>query len=368
MNEKDTYAILFVDDEREICKEFSEYVSRTTSHRIDLAYNGLEALEKLEKNHFDAVVLDLKMPQMDGEKAFARIKKEYPKVAVVILTAYGDINRASRMVREGAYDFIAKGSISMDYILLQAIKGIKEKSYDELKVFVKGAAHQFKNSSYRVTVELSLLEDVIQGNKFSSDVSEKMLRHINSLKEEASHGLYIALRMKGIDENTTVKKAEVRIKEFVERFIRYFSKQGINKIPIIQGENLIVDIDPSVSPTTTMSIDSHHIMETFIDIVDNAFDAIMQREIANGMVNISVKKSEGGFLFSFIDNGCGISEENKKFIFTPFFTTKGADGCGLGMLYAQCVVNKHGGQLNIDSVVGKGTTVTIFIPDGDCKS
>lgn len=66
----------------------------------------------------------------------------------------------------------------------------------------------------------------------------------------------------------------------------------------------------------------------------------------------------------FSDHGCGISEENMKKIFEPYFTLK-ATGRGLGLASARSIINRHGGYINVSSVVGKGTTVTVYLPSID---
>ena len=64
---------------------------------------------------------------------------------------------------------------------------------------------------------------------------------------------------------------------------------------------------------------------------------------------------------SFADQGCGISDDDLKKIFDPYFTTKSA-GNGLGLASAYSIVNRHGGHIGASSVVGKGTTFTIHLP------
>ncbi|GAI01278.1 unnamed protein product, partial [marine sediment metagenome] len=63
------------------------------------------------------------------------------------------------------------------------------------------------------------------------------------------------------------------------------------------------------------------------------------------------------------DTGCGISEENQRKLFTPFFTTKGkGKGVGLGLAVAYGIIQRHYGRIEVQSKEGEGTTFTIYLP------
>ena len=312
------------------------------------------------------------MPVMTGDEAFPIIKDKYPGLAIIILTAYGGVTRACQMVREGAYDFITKDFIDIDYVLCQIEKGIEEKRtkealrlaeekrFNDLKIFSKGAAHQFKNSAFRSSMELSLLENMAGKLDLSKENRDKLLEHIESLKEECLRAKYIALRMKAMDEKTVLEKTCINVKKFIDNLIQYYSKQVSRNIEIIEGGNLTLEIDHSVP--VNIYVNNHYLMEALIDLLDNAYDTAMPEREDEIRCEIKVKKDGEYVVFSFQDNGRGISKDNLEYIFTPFYTTKGSDGIGLGMPYVKCVVEKHNGRLEIDSELGKGTKVDVYIP------
>ena len=99
--------ILVVDDERSIrntLKEILEY----EKFEVDVAEDGFEALEKLEKNRFDLVLCDIKMPKMDGLEVLDKIHKLDPDATVVMISGHGTIETAVEAIKKGAYDFISK--------------------------------------------------------------------------------------------------------------------------------------------------------------------------------------------------------------------------------------------------------------------
>jgi len=99
--------ILVVDDERSIrntLKEILEY----EKFEVEVAEDGFEALEKLEKNRFDLVLCDIKMPKMDGLEVLDKIHKLDPDATVVMISGHGTIETAVDAIKKGAYDFISK--------------------------------------------------------------------------------------------------------------------------------------------------------------------------------------------------------------------------------------------------------------------
>ena len=99
--------ILIVDDEKNIRLTMSQSLEPMEIH-LETAVNGEEALQKLENREFGLVFLDLKMPGMDGMEVLRRIKDNWPKIRVIIITAHGTIESAVEAMKMGAVDFIQK--------------------------------------------------------------------------------------------------------------------------------------------------------------------------------------------------------------------------------------------------------------------
>ena len=99
--------ILVVDDEKNIRLTMSQSLE-PMDMPVQTAASGEEALEKLRKDLFGLVFLDLKMPGMDGMEVLRRIKKDWPKIRVIIITAHGTIESAVEAMKLGAVDFIQK--------------------------------------------------------------------------------------------------------------------------------------------------------------------------------------------------------------------------------------------------------------------
>ncbi len=99
--------LLLVDDE----ERFRTTLAKRLKEKgldVDSVGSGMEALEELKKEPYDVIVLDIKMPGMDGIETLGEIKKLKPLVEVILLTGHGTIDTAIEGMRLGAYDYLMK--------------------------------------------------------------------------------------------------------------------------------------------------------------------------------------------------------------------------------------------------------------------
>jgi DNA-binding NtrC family response regulator len=111
-----TKRILLVDDE-EIVIRSCRRILETHPYETDVARNGLEALEKVNEHHFDLVVLDIKMPKMDGIEVLQRIKEFRPDTDVIMVTGLHEIDTAVHAMKLGALEYLPKPFDPEDLIL-----------------------------------------------------------------------------------------------------------------------------------------------------------------------------------------------------------------------------------------------------------
>ncbi len=118
------------------------------------------------------------------------------------------------------------------------------------------------------------------------------------------------------------------------------------------------DLQPEAG---VVMLDPTGIYRCILNLVFNAADAV---DKPDGKVTVTTRLGESGRVLEIAvaDNGCGISEENRKKMFQAFFSTKGSKGTGLGLAVTQKIIHEHGGDIRVDSQTGVGTTFTISLP------
>jgi DNA-binding NtrC family response regulator len=117
--------ILVVDDEAPLREILTKGLSQMGGYSVEEARNGFEAIEKIEKDIFDLVLTDMKMPEMDGIELLKTIKGTRPEVIVIMMTAYGSIETAVEAMKLGADDYITK-PIDFNELLIHISKAQKE--------------------------------------------------------------------------------------------------------------------------------------------------------------------------------------------------------------------------------------------------
>ncbi len=141
--------ILIIDDE-EAVRDSCSQVLRREGYRVKAASDGREGLRFFESEFFHAILLDLKMPGLDGFKVMEKIKEENPETPVIIITAYASIESAVEAMKRGAFDYLAKPFTP------EELRVIIRKALDSRKKF-------FEDISLRQVIEEKLDFDMVIG-------------------------------------------------------------------------------------------------------------------------------------------------------------------------------------------------------------
>ena len=142
--------------------------------------------------------------------------------------------------------------------------------------------------------------------------------------------------------------------------VRIFNKQG--EITVSSDKTKVGTVVDKQFKTGTpmLFVDGDQIQQVFMNILLNAADAMAGE---GGNLTIKTDLRDGLAEVSFTDTGCGISKEHLSKLFDPFFTTKETGkGTGLGLAISYGIVQSHGGEIEVESEVGKGSTFRIKLP------
>jgi len=165
--------VLIVDDEKNIRMTLSQALEALELD-TDAAVNGEEALEKLAERNFGLILLDLKMPGMDGMDVLRKVRETRPDIKVIIITAHGTIESATEAMKLGAVDFIQKPFAPKEIRELvkkvmdrDTIKADKAKSYDEHVELAKRAIGQREFDAAQEHVRQAIAADATKPEAFN---------------------------------------------------------------------------------------------------------------------------------------------------------------------------------------------------------
>jgi len=365
--------ILIVDDDVDTVELLTKRF-HTEGYQTSEAYDGEQALQKVEEYQPDIILLDIMMPKIDGYEACRRLKssEDTRHIPVIMLTAKGRIPDKVKGLDTGADDYIVK---PFDYReLLQRVKywiSVKREVEERLSEIqhlehelikserlaaigqtVASLAHYVKNILFGLKggvylVNEALKEDDTDSMKDGWEMVENNMGRIS--------GLVLDLLEYSRERKPEYEKCfPNEIANEVCRLMEASAKE--------YGIEIIKDFDPSIGEAIMDPKGTHRCL---LDLVSNARDACIfdSNEEKNWVVRVKTLLEEDGMIrFEVSDNGCGMNEEVKKKLFTSFFTSKEGRGTGLGLLNTQKTVQESNGTISVNSKLGQGSTFTIRLP------
>jgi len=212
---------------------------------------------------------------------------------------------------------------------------------------IAGVAHEIKNPLQNISMGLGVLKYETEGNKECFETIENIMEGVKGLNAIVQDLLDFSKPM-----NLDIFECDINdiLDEVLTNMNEVFEKNHIKITKsFYKGEKYI-------------KIDGMKIKQVFINLIQNAIEAISE----GGEIKISTRiLSRSGRDFTEVrikDTGCGIAEENLGRIFDPFFTTK-SKGVGLGMAIVQRIIKLHGGEIKVNSEIGKGTEFILDLVD-----
>lgn len=372
---KKNYHVLTVDDEPVNLKIIQNIFSMTDIH-TDLSIDGYDALEKISKNPYDLIIIDVMMPNISGYELCRKIRehKSLSELPILMLTAKSRIEDVSTGFSAGANDYIIKPFEKEELLarvntlvklkkageqMMEQEQAILEEKLKSFNVFIAGIAHEINTPLGIGITTLSFLIDrtnildnqEINDAHFIEEVRDSGQLVFNSLK-------------KASDLITKLKKISINQSFFEkQRFeVKWFCRNEIDKLnDLLKTKNVRINLDckdelyifsyPDDISTILHNLVTNSILHGF-------------KNMESGEINIDINHINDMISIVYSDNGEGIDDQIIGKIFDPFFTTmrgKGYSGLGLHIVYNLIVFHLHG---SINCKVDNGTTFIIeFMSD-----
>jgi two-component system, LuxR family, sensor kinase FixL len=382
-----TETILVVEDDAGIATLQLRSLTRA-GYTVEWLADLTEAGKRIKRGGVDLLLLDNRLGDgQEGLTFYRQLKADGFDLPVIIVTAYSDDATVIRALREGVLDYVTKSAEYLSYLpeavrralgqvgtrrqlqetndqLRRALADLEEKT-EELRLTTQqlwqsaklasvgelaaGIAHELNNPLGIVSLRL---EGVL--TKTADDDPRRAALEI--IEQELDRMASLVATLLQFSRPGHEATSSVDVSEEMDRTLdlmhHHMRKRGIEAHPVYASERLLI------------LADRQKLRQVFLNLVTNACDAMT----AGGTLTLQVRRQSfenctNGVVVEVADTGHGIPADILPKVMDPFFTTKEeGKGTGLGLAICRRIVQEHQGTLQIDSKVGKGTTVRILFP------
>jgi signal transduction histidine kinase len=367
---------------------------------VDDGFKGLDALDVF---HPDMLILDLRMPKIDGIEILRRVREKGSDVEVMLLTAYGSLKTAQRAIRYGVFDYLEKpfdlhelrATVARAIERRQKRQGI-ETRYDDMEQLLgrlkhdlsnfdrlarigrlsAGIVHEMKNPLTVILGYTQILLGRLKKERAGEGVtlSEESARYLTIIEQETVRCTQIARQLLSYSAADRDSRQRTTLYELISNIQTLVQPQcSVNDV--------VLTAEPAEEPVL-LEVSVGHMHDVLLNLCMNAFEAmggpgtlaVIGRVVRRKAPELEdLTEAEERFLagataerFGAIevrDNGPGIPPEVLPRIFEPFFTTKEAgEGTGLGLSLCKEHVEAHGGTINVVRTGPDGTTIRLLLP------
>ena len=359
--------VLVVDDEYGPRESIA--FSLGSEFAVETAERAKEALAKLKAKPFAAVVLDIRMPEMDGIRALEELRKIDPHVSVIMLTGYGTLLTAQQAMLAGANQYMRKPPDIPELIaavrtqtqatrLRRAQAALASKAL-ELNVALKREIEQNEPQIWQARASVELVHDLNNPLTvvicFASLVA-KQARILGQRDPDEGKKL--------IEYSGMVEKAAEYCRHLSENW-RMAAKQmpEFTRVDLVHVANEVrqviffgnAAIQPEGLAQAWVRGAKFELMRVMQNVFKNALEAGATR------LTVNFARYEDKIEVRMADDGTGMDPERLKRALHGGFTSK-AHGTGLGLSICRHLAGTHGATFGVESAAGKGTTVRLLFP------
>ena len=363
-------------------------------YQCAVATCGREGIDFARSNRVDAAILDIKMPDISGVDVLRELKEIDPNIECVMLTGYETLETARAAVHYGAADYLNKpfDVFSVRELLEKCIarRRRKQQMEDSLRtlqnvneeltrglaeneravaasVLSAGVVHELNNPLAIVACYVHLLErDLAALNGGDHGATPNVQQRLATIQREIGRCKEIARRFLNFARATKSEPELIQVNQLVDDVVALVKAHPANRC---------AEISKRISdPVLAVHAHAAELLQVLINLGVNALQA-MNGEGALVVSAERVERMPDEFAFcatafdplkssvkiSVADSGCGVTPENLKNIFAPYFTTK-TQGTGLGLAICCNLLDKYAGAIEVQSTPGEGTTFSVYLP------
>jgi len=351
--------ILLVDDSQVVRHAVANEL-RKSGCRVELAADGPAALALIEHRNFDAVLLDVEMPGMDGIEVLRTIRQRFDptELPVLMLTALDDSAHVLEALKAGANDYVVK-DIDIAIGMMRLCSLLKIKRTTDLKnEFIRIASHDLKNLLHVVITGSATLKGMIRAAEGMPPISVELVDaiHRSGTRMNTIVGDFLDFRAL-VDNELQVTPRAVDMGEVLKRVAK-------GQKPNCERKEIALSLSyPKDLPK--VRVDESMVEQVFDNLVSNAakFSAPGTR------VTITARSTaEGHVAVDVADQGPGFTDEDLPKVFVKYARignrpTGGESSSGLGLAISKTLVAINGGEIAVrNNEFERGATFTVCFP------
>lgn len=329
------------------------------ARRVDTMSAVGEALGE----RWDAILCDYSLPGFDAMGVLAAVRRERVQAPVIVLSGVIGEEAAVDCLRAGARDFVLKDRLArLGPVLARELEesGTRSKlktseamleraeKLHALGQMAAGLSHDLKNLLNPLALHLQVAERALDAKKL--DGVRDALGEMNS---GIARGVEVIDRLR--DYN---RQSPERAHERVDLAASAHEAGELARPRLGALEGREVRLVQECGPADAVLGHQADLVSAVLNLLVNAVDAMPE----GGTITMRTGMSDGKSWISVRDEGVGMSPDVRDHIFEPFFTTKGKDGTGLGLSMVYACVVRHGGDVEVQSEIGHGSTFTLWFP------
>lgn len=224
---------------------------------------------------------------------------------------------------------------------------IESEKMSALTLLAAGVAHEIGNPLNSLNIHLQLMERELKG--LPPEKADRLREDLRVAREEVARLDRIINQFLRAIRPSKPDLQRTSLNEVVVETLALMERELANRDILVEQE--LADDLPS-----TLA-DRAQLKQAFFNVIKNALQAMRP----GGILRIRTEATDSHVIVSFMDTGHGIAPDQIGRIFEPYYTTK-KDGSGLGLMIVQRIVREHGGAIEVESDVGRGTTFRIKLP------
>src|SRR5580765_1096806 len=313
------------------------------SYQVHTAENVETGLQLLQEKRPDTIVMDIRMPGMNGIDGLRKIREIDPHLSVIMFTGFGALETAQEALRLGANDYINKpfDAVQMREVIGRNVERTRLQRQSEV------TGRELHELNERLRNELAQKERLASLGQASPEFVHDLS---NPLTIVWGYVQILAKKLEqsgdGINGDRNAMSSIVQ--DVSRRVTGMASQNGVQLDCEIAEEELIVLGDPT------------QLTRALHNVIVNAIQAATEK---HGKVLVNCQEKDLYADIQVRDTGYGIAEDEIGKIFEPYFTTKqGKNGTGLGLYITKKVIDDHNGSIEVASTLGVGTTFTLRLP------